>query len=95
MIRELRRRGHVKHDRPGARDVVRGSLDSLASTRAGTVVVALEDLWLEKRPQNVPGTTTKRPNWCRKASLSLETIRRDPRIRRTLRGVDRRRRKAR
>jgi 4-alpha-glucanotransferase len=92
-IRELRRRGHVTGNPPSARTAVRGSLVALASSSAATVLVSLEDLWLETRPQNVPGTTTERPNWRRKASLSLEAIRRDKRIRSTLRAVDRRRRR--
>jgi 4-alpha-glucanotransferase len=36
------------------------------------VLVTLEDLWLETRSQNVPGTLFERPNWRRKARYSLE-----------------------
>lgn len=32
---------------------------------AELVVLNVEDLWLEPRPQNVPGTSSERPNWRR------------------------------
>jgi 4-alpha-glucanotransferase len=48
------------------------------------VLINLEDLWLEKRPQNVPGTSTERPNWRRKAKLTLEQLFRDPRLRKLI-----------
>jgi len=47
-------------------------LRMLAASPAQLVLVNLEDLWLERRPQNVPGTTTERPNWQRKARYTLE-----------------------
>ena len=47
----------------------------LASSRTKMVLVNLEDLWLETAPQNVPGTNLERPNWQRKARLSLEEFR--------------------
>jgi 4-alpha-glucanotransferase len=37
-------------------------------------LVNLEDLWGERRPQNVPGTSTQHPNWQRKAAKSLRAI---------------------
>ena len=36
------------------------------------VLVNLEDLWHETEPQNVPGTSTERPNWQKKARFSFE-----------------------
>jgi 4-alpha-glucanotransferase len=36
------------------------------------VLVSLEDLWQETEPQNVPGTSSERPNWRRKARFSFE-----------------------
>jgi 4-alpha-glucanotransferase len=47
-------------------------LRMLAASPAQLVLVNLEDLWLERRPQNVPGTTDERPNWQRKARYTLE-----------------------
>jgi 4-alpha-glucanotransferase len=35
----------------------------LGRSDAALVLASLEDLWLERRPQNVPGTGAERPNW--------------------------------
>lgn len=40
-------------------------LDRLGRGDAELAVVSIEDLWLETEPQNVPGTSTERPNWRR------------------------------
>jgi 4-alpha-glucanotransferase len=52
----------------------------LSSSPAKLLLVNLEDLWLETEPQNVPGTHLERPNWQRKARLSLEQFGADPRV---------------
>jgi len=52
--------------------VLHASLSYLAASPARLLLVNLEDLWLEKVPQNVPGTTDENPNWQRKARYSLE-----------------------
>jgi 4-alpha-glucanotransferase len=89
---ELRRRGHLSDKSGDARAVLRGSLDCLAESPASTVLVNVEDLWLERRPQNVPGTTTERPNWQRKTSHSMEAFTDMTRVRRLLERLDRHRR---
>ncbi len=43
----------------------------LARSDSRNLLIALEDLWLELLPQNVPGTSTDRPNWRRKHRLTL------------------------
>lgn len=58
-----------------AATVLRGCLEHLAEGPSRYVIINLEDLWLEARPQNVPGTDRERPNWRRRARLSLEEIR--------------------
>jgi 4-alpha-glucanotransferase len=55
------------------------------------VLVTLEDLWLEDRPQNVPGTSTERPNWRRRACRSLDEIIEDAALRRMLNAIGERR----
>ena len=40
----------------------------------GGVLVNLEDLLGEERPQNVPGTYRERPNWLRKATETLDQL---------------------
>lgn len=37
-------------------------------------LVNLEDLWGERRPQNVPGTSTEYPNWRRRTTKPLRSI---------------------
>ncbi|HEX6134936.1 MAG TPA: 4-alpha-glucanotransferase [Longimicrobiales bacterium] len=66
--------------------------ERLAGSAARYVLVTLEDLWLEDRPQNVPGTSHERPNWQRRARRSLEEITGDAQVRRMLRAIAERRR---
>ena len=54
------------------------------------MIVNLEDLWLEPRPQNVPGTGPEQPNWRRKARYGLEALRSLPGVTAALRGLARR-----
>jgi 4-alpha-glucanotransferase len=62
------------------RALLHAVLRHLAASDARTVLVNLEDLWLEERPQNVPGTSGERPNWQRRLELSLEEIESSPEI---------------
>jgi 4-alpha-glucanotransferase len=55
-------------------DILKASIKHLGSSRSRMVIVNLEDLWLEKQPQNVPGTCEERPNWKRKARYNLDEI---------------------
>ncbi len=57
------------------KNLTAASLEFLARSKAGVVLVNLEDLWGESLPQNVPATTTERPNWRRRLFYSLEQIR--------------------
>jgi 4-alpha-glucanotransferase len=54
--------------------------EHLARGPAQLVQVTLEDLWLEPRPQNTPGTGPERPNWRRRHSRTLPAIAADPAI---------------
>jgi len=51
---------------------------------APIVLINLEDLWGERRPQNVPGTSTEYPNWRRKAAVPLRRVLKDRTIARHL-----------
>lgn len=68
--------------------VLRRRLEHLAASPARMVLINLEDLWGETEPQNVPGTSAERPNWQRKARLSLEEFSTKPEVLDTLRRVD-------
>jgi len=74
LIAYLRARGRLAGD-ASELAVLRGWLACLAEHEEQLLLVNLEDLWLEAAPQNVPGTWQERPNWQRKARLSLEEIR--------------------
>ena len=53
--------------------IITATLELLGKSDARTVLVNLEDLWLETRSQNIPGTTDdEQPNWRRKAAQTLE-----------------------
>ncbi len=67
----LERRGHTVADGPGALDAC---LLELAGSDASAELVSLEDMWWEREPQNVPGTTTEQPNWRRLARHGVEEL---------------------
>lgn len=67
-------------------------LERLAESAARYVLINLEDLWLEERPQNVPGTSHERPNWRRRARRTLTEIMADASMARMLRAIGERRR---
>ena len=50
------------------------SLSRLMRSSADLVSVAVEDLWLEPEPVNVPGTTDEHPNWRRPMRYSIEEL---------------------
>ncbi len=68
----LRAAGLLSPDEDHPAAVLRGLLTFLGRSEAALVLVNLEDLWLEERPQNVPGTSWERPNWRRKARYAFE-----------------------
>jgi len=63
----------------------------LGASPARWVLLSLEDLWGETAPQNTPGTSKERVNWRRKARLSFEELRRNPRWQALLAELQRRR----
>jgi 4-alpha-glucanotransferase len=66
-------------------------LERLSASPARYLLVNLEDLWMEDRPQNVPGTSFERPNWRRRARRNLDQIIDDAAIRRMLASMGERR----
>jgi 4-alpha-glucanotransferase len=62
-----------------ARRILAGTIECMAQSAAKMVLVGLEDLLLERQPQNVPGTGDDRANWRRKISVCLEDLPRCPR----------------
>ena len=83
-------RGAIAGKRPSEPlGMLQDCLAQMARSRASLVIVNLEDLWLEPRPQNVPGTDRERPNWQRKARHSLEALTALPEVSETLQRVAR------
>ena len=85
-----RRLGQLVHADGSAsvRDVRDGLLARLAASEARYVLATLEDLWLEERPQNVPGTSHERPNWQRRARRTFDEMTSDPEVLRVLQSID-------
>jgi 4-alpha-glucanotransferase len=77
LARQLERTGYLHG--PAEPETLRDALLAfLAASHARMLLVNLEDLWREERPQNVPGTSTERPNWRRRTRPSLEEIMNSP-----------------
>jgi 4-alpha-glucanotransferase len=74
LVSFLRNQKLLKTARSTTEEVLDAVLRYLGKSRAETVFVTLEDLWNEERSQNVPGTSTERPNWRRKSKRTLEEV---------------------
>ena len=68
--------------------VLRGIWRWLAASPSSTLLLNLEDLWLEVESQNTPNTYTERPNWRRKLRRSFDQFADDPAIHSLLKEVD-------
>ncbi len=80
-VREwLRARDALAENDADLQAIVRGFLRFLGTSPASIVQVNLEDLWLEREPQNRPGTGPEQPNWRRLARYGLSHLRQDPTI---------------
>ncbi|MEW6350539.1 MAG: 4-alpha-glucanotransferase [Thermodesulfobacteriota bacterium] len=73
---------HVAHEawiQPFPTDHLHSAvLKFVIHTPARLVMVSQEDLFLDPRRQNVPGTTNERPNWVTKMRYTVEELRTDP-----------------
>jgi 4-alpha-glucanotransferase len=57
-----------------AGSIFAGILGCMARSAAKFVLVSLDDLLLERRPQNVPGTGDERANWRHKIAIPVEKL---------------------
>jgi alpha-1,4-glucan:alpha-1,4-glucan 6-glycosyltransferase/4-alpha-glucanotransferase len=62
--------------RAASSDLLVAALEHIASSPAETVLLNLEDLWLETEPQNRPGTTDDR-NWSYRFPYGVEALQND------------------
>jgi len=74
IIKLLRNKGLLQKQAADVNAILRGCLSFLGNSRAGIMLLNLEDLWLETLPQNVPGTCEGCPNWSRKIRYSFEAF---------------------
>lgn len=84
----LRRRGLLEDGADDDHALLAACERALARGPAHLVLVSLEDLWLEARPQNVPGTHRERDNFCRKLARPLDDVVSDPSLSSLLRVID-------
>lgn len=85
LLRQKKLLAPGKTDSASIRD---GLLAFMASGDADFMLINLEDMWLETRWQNVPGTMTEHANWVHKFRLSLEEIATDSRLAKALSRID-------
>jgi 4-alpha-glucanotransferase len=76
----LRQRGEEVNE-GNVQELMAACLAQLASSAAQTVLLNLEDLWLEEASQNLPGADDRVPNWQRKARYALEEFTALPEVR--------------
>ena len=74
LLRFLEATGMLAPNSDHSAAIHAAALDFLSRSVAGTLLVNLEDLWLETEAQNIPTTTFERPNWRQKFQLDLESI---------------------
>lgn len=72
LVTLLKKEGYLPESEEDILSILKACLYWLAASPAEIVLVNLEDLWLETRPQNVPSTSTEYSNWQRKTALTLE-----------------------
>jgi 4-alpha-glucanotransferase len=89
LLRFLKSKGWLSQSEEGTLDVLRACLSFLAAGPARVLLINLEDLWQETRPQNVPSTRTEYPNWQRRARYSLEQFCQMPQVADTLKNINR------
>ncbi|HEX8153621.1 MAG TPA: 4-alpha-glucanotransferase, partial [Thermoanaerobaculia bacterium] len=91
MVAELKARGLLHGEGGDTVAVLEAVLANLSSSAAEIVLVNVEDLWLEREPQNVPGVPGR--SWRRKFRHGLEEVREEQNVTRILRTVNDKRRK--
>jgi len=92
LIHFLKARGLLSDDGSDTMSVLDALVRFLGSSEAEMVLVNLEDLWLEREPQNVPGVPDR--SWRQRFRVPLEAARADSAITTLLGALDHSRRMA-
>ena len=89
LARVLKQKGWLKTDTPDLTTALEASLSFLSASRAYVLLINLEDLWLETKPQNIPSTSTEYPNWRRRAAYQLDDFNQISGLQEILKKIDR------
>jgi 4-alpha-glucanotransferase len=74
LLRFLRKQGQTELADDDILSIMKACLSFLAESKVGLLLLNIEDLWLETKPQNIPGTSYEYPNWQRKTRYNIEEI---------------------
>ena len=88
LTKFLRSGGWLQDHASNLQALLKGCLSYLSASPARLLLINLEDLWLEKDSQNLPGSNDESRNWKKKARYSFEEFRQMPWVREMLREVD-------
>jgi 4-alpha-glucanotransferase len=91
LIELLSKKNLIEVGNADAGSAINACLAFLGLSKARGVLVNLEDLWQEIRPQNVPSTGEERPNWRRKARYKFEVFSKMPEVVNALQKMNRNR----
>jgi 4-alpha-glucanotransferase len=84
LIRALLQKGLITEEKD-PNQLLQGCLEHMCQGTALVVLLNLEDIWQELKPQNIPGTWRERPNWRLRARYSLEEMKDLPAMKEALR----------
>jgi 4-alpha-glucanotransferase len=90
LEKTLKKAGWLEKKHPRAEDYLRASLKFLSASPAALVLVNLEDLWMELKPQNIPASPPE-ANWRSRLRYKQDELTRLPRVRNALEQVHRER----
>jgi 4-alpha-glucanotransferase len=74
LIQRLTEEGRLEAEVTDVASILSAVLEKYGESPVPLVLATLEDGWLERRPQNVPGTGPDSPNWRRKMARTLEQV---------------------
>ncbi|STX27856.1 1,4-alpha-glucan branching enzyme GlgB [Legionella beliardensis] len=69
LLRKTLAKHHLDED-----NLLESNLKFLAGSKAKILILNIEDLWQETKPQNTPASGVDEPNWRRKFAYSIEQI---------------------
>lgn len=80
LVAFIKNKGWISKPTSDSYTIMRACLSFLSSTEACVILVNLEDLWQERKPQNIPSSGEKYPNWRRKAKYRIDEFCQMPQV---------------